>query len=56
VTISHIPLILLVPWTNRDYPGIALLPLALPDFVIIYGVFKLVEKMASSISRKSGTV
>ena len=45
VTFSQIPLIWLIPWSNRDYPGVVLLPLALPDFVIIYGILKLVEKM-----------
>ena len=45
VTLCHIPLILLIPWNNRDYPGIVLLPFALPDFAIVYGILKLVEKM-----------
>ena len=45
VTLSQIPLIWLIPWSNRDYPGVVLLPLALPDFAIIYGILKLVEKM-----------
>jgi hypothetical protein len=45
VTLCHIPLILLIPWSNRDYPGVALLGLAFPDFAIIYGILKLVEKM-----------
>ena len=46
VTFSQIPLIWLIPWSNRDYPGVVLLPLALPDFAIIYGILKLVERMA----------
>jgi len=45
VTLCHIPLILLIQWNNRDYPGIVLLPFALPDFAIVYGIFKLVEKI-----------
>ena len=50
ITLCHIPLVLLIPWTSREYPGIVLLPLALPDFAIIYGAFKLVEK----ITKKNG--
>jgi len=46
VTLYHVPLIMLIPWTDKAYPGIALLPFALPDFAIVYGAFKLAEKMA----------
>jgi len=45
VVLCHIPLILLIPWNNRDYPGVVLLPFALPDFAIVYGILKLVEKV-----------
>lgn len=40
----QIPLVLLNPWTNRDYPGVVILPLALVDFAVVCGIFKLVEK------------
>jgi len=39
----HVPLIMLISWGNRDYPGVVLLPLALPDFAIVFGAFKLAE-------------
>jgi hypothetical protein len=44
VVICHVPLITLVSWTNKDYPGIVLLPIALLDFVVVYGAFWLLEK------------
>lgn len=40
----QIPLVLLNPWTNRDYPGVVTLPLALVDFAVVCGIFKLVER------------
>jgi hypothetical protein len=41
---GQIPLVVLNPWTNRSYPGVVLLPLALLDFAVVCGIFKLVEK------------
>jgi hypothetical protein len=52
VTLGQIPLIWLIPWSNRDYPGIALLPLALADFATICGILKLVERM----TRRNGQI
>ena len=40
----QIPLVVLNPWTNRDYPGVVLLPLALVDLAVVCGILKLVEK------------
>jgi hypothetical protein len=48
LALCQIPLIFLIPWNNRDYPGIVLLPIALPNFAIIYGILKLVEKLTKS--------
>jgi hypothetical protein len=56
VTLCHVPLILLIPWTNKSYPGAVLLPFAFPDFVIVYGAFKLVEKMTGVGSQADGAV
>ena len=50
VVLLHVPLILLVSWTNKSYPGVVLLPLALVDFFVVYGCFKLFE----SVAQKSG--
>jgi len=47
VTICQILPIFLIPWGNRDYPGVVLLPLAFLDFAIVYGVLKFVEKMTN---------
>jgi hypothetical protein len=55
VVLCHVPLILLVPWTNKDYPGVVLLPFALPDFAIVFGIFKLVEKAAKRTGRTDDT-
>lgn len=40
----QLPLVLVNPWANRDYPGVVILPLALVDFAVVCGIFKLVEK------------
>ena len=55
VTLCQIPLILLIPWSNRDYPGIVLLPLAFLDFATVYGIFKLVEKMTKKMGHAADT-
>ncbi len=41
----HVPLILFVPWSNNNYPGVALLPQALLDFAITCGCINLVAKL-----------
>jgi hypothetical protein len=42
----HVFLVLLIPWSNESYPGgYALLPVALLDYGVMYGCFKLVEKL-----------
>lgn len=46
VAACHIPLLLFVSWTEKNYPGYALLPIAVLDFAAIYGAIKLVEKAA----------
>jgi hypothetical protein len=47
VALGQVPFIVLIRWTDRDYPGVVLLPVAFLDFAIVYGVFKLVEKITS---------
>jgi hypothetical protein len=44
VVVFHTSVLFLVPWNNNNYPGLVLLPLALPDFGVIYGAFRLVER------------
>ena len=41
----HVFLILLIPWTDKSYPGYALLPVGVLDYGIMYGCFKPVEKV-----------
>jgi len=45
LVLLHIPLVLFVPWSNTNYPGVVLLPVGLLDFAIVYGCIKLVEKV-----------
>jgi len=43
----HVALILLIPWPDNDYRGVQLLPFALLDFGIVYGIIRLVESAAA---------
>ncbi len=45
LALLHIPVVLFIPWTNRNYPGIVLLPGALLDLAMVYGCIKLAEKL-----------
>ena len=56
VTLCHVPQILLIPWTDQNYPGVVLLPFALPDFAIVYGALNLVEKMTGAGKQADGAV
>jgi len=51
----HIPLVFLVPWTDKSMPGISLLPIAALDFGIIYGCIKLIEKAMKRSGNSSST-
>jgi len=37
-------LVVFVPWSDKSYPGYALLPVAALDYCIVYWCFKLVER------------
>jgi hypothetical protein len=43
----QVPIVLLIPWNNRNLTGISLLPVAVLDYGLVYGCVKLVEKMMS---------
>ena len=45
LVLLHVPLVLLVPWSNKNYPGVVLLPLALLDLAVVYSSIKLAEKL-----------
>ena len=47
-------LVAFIPWNSNEYPGIVLLPIALPDFAAVYGAFKLIEIMSVSKPIRSG--
>jgi hypothetical protein len=50
--LAQIPIIVFNPWGDKSYPGTALLPIGLVDLAIVWGAFKLVER----ITRGSGWV
>ncbi|HEV2646343.1 MAG TPA: hypothetical protein VGU46_08280 [Acidobacteriaceae bacterium] len=52
VVLLHTPFILLVPWSNRSYPGIVLAPVGLVDFGFSYGFFALAQK-AMALSERT---
>lgn len=43
VILLHVPLVMFIPWTNGNYPGVVLLPGALLDLAVVYGCVKFVE-------------
>ena len=45
LVLLHVPLVLLVPWSNNNYPGVVLLPQGLLDLAVVYNCIKLVEKV-----------
>lgn len=51
LTIIHVVLVAVVPWTNKDIPAPALWPIGFADFAFIFGFIKLVEK---GMSRSDG--
>jgi hypothetical protein len=44
LVLLHVPFILLVPWSNVNYPGVVLLPQALLELAVAYGCVKVVER------------
>ncbi|HET8637383.1 MAG TPA: hypothetical protein VFL96_11075, partial [Acidobacteriaceae bacterium] len=47
LALLHVLLVLFVPWSNIDYPGVVLLPQSLFDLAALYGCIKLVEKVVN---------
>lgn len=45
----HVLLILLIPWSSKSYPGLTLFPVAVLDYVIVWGSIKLAEKMTKRV-------
>ena len=44
LTVMHVALIVVIPWTNKSFPAPALWPIGIADFAAICGFIKLVEK------------
>lgn len=45
LTIIHVVLIVVVPWTNKSFPAPALWPVGIADFAAICSCIKLIEKV-----------
>ena len=45
VVLVHAALVLLIPWTDRSYPGYSLLPVGVLDLGFVYVCIKLAEKI-----------
>ncbi len=45
IVAAHVLLVLLIPWTSKSYPGLLLFPVAVLDFAIVWGCFKLAQKV-----------
>ena len=43
--VLQVPLVLFIPWKNRNLTGISLLPVAVLDYAIVYGCVRLAEKV-----------
>jgi len=46
ISTFHVLLVLLIPWTSKSYPGLILFPVGVLDYALVYGIIKLVEKVA----------
>lgn len=55
LTVIHVVLIVLVPWTNRSFPAPELWPVGIADFAAICGFIKLIEKLMSRSDGASST-
>ena len=53
VAFCNTALIAFISWNSKEYPGIVLLPAALPDFALVYGIFKIVEKISGMAQTNS---
>ena len=43
IVLCHVPLVLFIPWPFKQLAYIALLPMCLLDFCIVYALFRLIE-------------
>ncbi len=54
IVLLHVPLILLIAWPSKQLSYVALLPVGFLDFVIAYGIFRLVENITARIKKHDG--
>ena len=45
----HIVVLGLVRWSEKSYPGFALVPVGIADFCLAYGLIKVVEKLVQQL-------
>lgn len=50
----HAALLKVIPWNDRNYPGVVLLPLGLLDLTFIYAAIKLIEKIVGTDTDRKG--
>lgn len=51
----HLPIISFIPWPNSHARGSGLSVIGLPDFFLVYGIFKVVHKLVSRNADASST-
>ena len=51
--LCQIPLVLMIPWNDRNLTWITAFPVALLDYAAIYGCIRLLEKL---MKREAGTI
>jgi hypothetical protein len=49
IVLLHVPLIVLIPWPDKQLTYVALLPAGLLDFGFAYGIIRLVENMIERV-------
>jgi branched-subunit amino acid transport protein AzlD len=47
LTTVHVVLIIVISWSNRDFPAPELWPIGIADYLAMYGFIKLVERAMS---------
>jgi hypothetical protein len=51
----HVPIVALVPWPFGRLSYVQMLPIALPDLGLSYGIVRLVEKVMEKVQGVNGT-
>ena len=51
----HVPVVVLIPWPFGRLNYIQMLPIALPDLCLAYGIIRLVERVIGTVQGGNGT-